>query len=583
MKDSNPQLPDTPDAPLLDKLGWSKFLLILSDWAKTCRTRGILLGPGRGSAAASPTLRALGVVCPTLPETPWQRFLSGGRIPDIDIDVASSQRADAVRAFETCLPSGWRMITGLNKDGRPGTGLFAVPMDDMPDTRDAHLMEQAGLLKIDLLPSRELDAIALGRAITAHLDASIGFSDWTGQPRHLFVPRAGVDWTPRARPEDWRIVNQCPAAFFQLTSGRLPKPIRSYEDAMDAIALIRPDAHGDLIYHEDAMARLVDAHVADWDTANRLRHMDRDEAEPIIKAADKAEVGEAARFLNGGYGFCRAHAAAYAAILDMEARIATANPYAWASGLYDINPERFRDGRLDKLTGPWTPDPDLGAFFGGVAHLKGVGAVQARAMRMGEAVKLTPRPRGFRGLVREIAIHGTTRGDKLSERVRNVTVDQTPIPISQAALEAAGAADPALSPDPKERWTAGQRARVAKALGGDPGDVSPIIGPGEWAALDRIADGAPLPGDVGIARAAWGVPDNPPAPRALNAEGVARLRKLMPSLEAVKLKTLLEDEADGRLDRRQASQLAALRRIANGETPPKAVLDKLEAIYGNPV
>lgn len=81
--------------------GFASYFLILWDWFKWCRQQGILLGPGRGSAAGSIVSYALDItkVDPVKNGFYFERFLSPQRtdLPDIDTDVPRNRRAEAIR------------------------------------------------------------------------------------------------------------------------------------------------------------------------------------------------------------------------------------------------------------------------------------------------------------------------------------------------------------------------------------------------------------------------------------------------------------------------------------------------------
>lgn len=81
--------------------GFASYFLILWDWFQWCRQNGILLGPGRGSAAGSIVSYALDItkVDPIKNGFYFERFLSPQRteLPDIDTDVPRDKRAEAIQ------------------------------------------------------------------------------------------------------------------------------------------------------------------------------------------------------------------------------------------------------------------------------------------------------------------------------------------------------------------------------------------------------------------------------------------------------------------------------------------------------
>lgn len=86
---------------VITQMGFSGYFLILWDWFKWCKDNGILLGPGRGSAAGSIVAYVLDItkIDPIKNGLIFERFLNIERIeaPDIDTDVS---RLDRPRALQ---------------------------------------------------------------------------------------------------------------------------------------------------------------------------------------------------------------------------------------------------------------------------------------------------------------------------------------------------------------------------------------------------------------------------------------------------------------------------------------------------
>lgn len=80
--------------------GFAGYFLILWDWFKWCREQGILLGPGRGSAAGCMISYVLNItkVDPIKNGFIFERFMSPLRMepPDIDTDIPRGRRAEAI-------------------------------------------------------------------------------------------------------------------------------------------------------------------------------------------------------------------------------------------------------------------------------------------------------------------------------------------------------------------------------------------------------------------------------------------------------------------------------------------------------
>ena len=75
---------------VIERMGFAGYFLIVADFVRAARERGIAVGPGRGSAAGSLVCYSLGItdVDPIAHDLLFERFLNPERIsmPDIDID-----------------------------------------------------------------------------------------------------------------------------------------------------------------------------------------------------------------------------------------------------------------------------------------------------------------------------------------------------------------------------------------------------------------------------------------------------------------------------------------------------------------
>ncbi len=81
-------------------MGFATYFLIVGDIVGTAKARGILVGPGRGSAAGSLVAYVLGItdLDPLKYDLIFERFLNSGRKepPDIDIDFPDNRREEVV-------------------------------------------------------------------------------------------------------------------------------------------------------------------------------------------------------------------------------------------------------------------------------------------------------------------------------------------------------------------------------------------------------------------------------------------------------------------------------------------------------
>jgi len=82
------------------RMGFADYFLIVWDFVKYAKSNGILVGPGRGSAAGSLVAYVLGItgVCPIKYDLLFERFLNPERIslPDIDIDFQDDRRDEVI-------------------------------------------------------------------------------------------------------------------------------------------------------------------------------------------------------------------------------------------------------------------------------------------------------------------------------------------------------------------------------------------------------------------------------------------------------------------------------------------------------
>ena len=85
---------------VITKVGYAGYFLIVEDFIRWARSRGIPVGPGRGSAAGSLVSYALGItsVDPLKFDLLFERFLNPERIspPDIDVDFCEERRGEVI-------------------------------------------------------------------------------------------------------------------------------------------------------------------------------------------------------------------------------------------------------------------------------------------------------------------------------------------------------------------------------------------------------------------------------------------------------------------------------------------------------
>ena len=85
---------------VIERMGFPSYFLIVSDFIREAREKGIAVGPGRGSAAGSIVSWALRIteIDPLKYDLLFERFLNPERIsmPDIDIDFCQARRGEVI-------------------------------------------------------------------------------------------------------------------------------------------------------------------------------------------------------------------------------------------------------------------------------------------------------------------------------------------------------------------------------------------------------------------------------------------------------------------------------------------------------
>lgn len=86
---------------VIAKMGWPSYFLIVADFVNWAKGQGIVVGPGRGSAAGSLVCYVIGItnLCPIKYNLVFERFLNPDRIsmPDIDLDFADTRRDEVLQ------------------------------------------------------------------------------------------------------------------------------------------------------------------------------------------------------------------------------------------------------------------------------------------------------------------------------------------------------------------------------------------------------------------------------------------------------------------------------------------------------
>lgn len=89
---------------VVNKMGWPSYFLIVADFVNWAKDNGIVVGPGRGSAAGSLVSYLTGItnLDPLKYDLLFERFLNPDRIsmPDIDLDFADIRRNEVIEYVE---------------------------------------------------------------------------------------------------------------------------------------------------------------------------------------------------------------------------------------------------------------------------------------------------------------------------------------------------------------------------------------------------------------------------------------------------------------------------------------------------
>ena len=225
---------------VIGQMGFSDYFLIVWDFVKYAKSNGILVGPGRGSAAGSLVAYVLGItgVDPIGYDLLFERFLNPARIslPDIDIDFQDDRRdevIDYVRekygAYAVCQIATFGTLKGRSS---------------WRDTARTHGLETAQINAVTKFLSSRLslegnldENPALGTYLESHPSHKAVFKKamrLKGFPRNVSTHAAGVIISPN----DLR-------NFTALVKGGGTTYLSQYEaEDLEAIGLLKMDFLG---------------------------------------------------------------------------------------------------------------------------------------------------------------------------------------------------------------------------------------------------------------------------------------------------------------------------------------------------
>lgn len=211
---------------VIEKMGYPGYFLIVSDFIEYARSRGISVGPGRGSAAGSLVAYVLGItgIDPLKYNLLFERFLNPERVtmPDMDIDFDDTRRGEVIEyvrrkygedRVSQIITFGRMLARAVIRDVGRALGMSYGEVDKI-----AKMVPSALGMTLDkaLEQSPELKEAYDGRPEVRRLiDLARRLE---GLPRHASVHAAGVviardplmDHVPLQRMPDGNIVTQFP-------------------------------------------------------------------------------------------------------------------------------------------------------------------------------------------------------------------------------------------------------------------------------------------------------------------------------------------------------------------------------------
>jgi len=227
---------------VIERMGYSDYFLIVWDFIRFARERGIRTGPGRGSAAGSLAAYTLFItdVDPLKHKLLFERFLNPERVsmPDIDIDF-DDERRDEVIAYVTA-KYGEEHVAQIITFGtlaaraavRDVGRALAVPYAEV-DRAAKLIPNQPGMtLERALEASPELRALCESNPRVDHLVKTALKVE--GMPRHASTHAAGV------------VISRDPLTdHVPLQSGGEGTALTQYPmDALEAVGLLKMDFLG---------------------------------------------------------------------------------------------------------------------------------------------------------------------------------------------------------------------------------------------------------------------------------------------------------------------------------------------------
>ena len=210
---------------IIEQMGYCSYFLIVWDFVRYAREKGVMVGPGRGSAAGSIVAYCLGItnIDPVRYGLLFERFLNPERVnmPDIDIDICDERRDEIIDYVVT--KYGEEKVAQIITFGTMAARLVVRDVGralDIPFNvvdRIAKLIpyEQDMNIKKAIEQNKDLQAYYENEEYKGLLDISQSLE---GLPRHASTHAAGVviareplvNYVPLQRTTDNSIVTQFP-------------------------------------------------------------------------------------------------------------------------------------------------------------------------------------------------------------------------------------------------------------------------------------------------------------------------------------------------------------------------------------
>ncbi|HOA35797.1 MAG TPA: DNA polymerase III subunit alpha [Bacillota bacterium] len=211
---------------IINQMGYANYFLIVWDLIKYARSAGVMVGPGRGSAAGSLVAYCLGItnIDPIGNALLFERFLNPDRVsmPDIDIDFCDDKRERVfsyvagkygAERVAQIITFGTMAARGAVRDvGRA----LAFPYGEVDRVAKMIPNEIGMTINRALEQNRELQALYRGEERYRQLlDSSMAVE---GMPRHASIHAAGVvisrdplvNHVPLLKTNDQTVVTQFP-------------------------------------------------------------------------------------------------------------------------------------------------------------------------------------------------------------------------------------------------------------------------------------------------------------------------------------------------------------------------------------